>query len=149
MVHNFCIMMAIMRWDPFHEFDRMFGENWGLVPMMKSMHIRIPAADVSETDKEVIVEIEVPAGIDPEKVDIMIESDMLTARGSVEEEHETKDKHYHRKEIRKGSFERHISLPVRVKADAAVAVSDKGILKIVIPKLESEKASKVHVQVQK
>lgn len=142
--------MALIRWDPFHEFDRMFDEDWGLVPMMKSGRaMQIPALDVSQTDKDVVVELEVPAGIDPEKVDIAIEGDILTARGSAEEEHEEKNKHYHRKEIRRGSFERSVMLPAKVKADAAEAMCEKGILKITTPKVEPEQAQKISVKMKR
>lgn len=128
----------------------MFDEDWGLVPMMKSgTAMRMPAIDVSQTDKDVVVELEVPAGIDPEKVDISLEGDMLTARGHAEEEHEEKNKNYHRKEIRRGSFERSVILPAKVKADMADAMCEKGILKITIPKVEPEQAKKVQVKIKK
>jgi len=117
--------------------------------MKSGRAMQIPAIDVSQTDKDVMVELEVPAGIDPEKIDITIEGDMLTARGSVEEEHEEKNKHYHRKEIRRGSFERSVMLPAKVKTDAAEAVCEKGILKITIPKVEPEQAKRVNVKMKK
>lgn len=142
--------MAIMRWDPFHEFDRMFNEDWGLVPMMRGGHpLKLPALDVSQTEKDVVVELEIPAGVDPEKVDIAIEGEMLTAKGASEATEETKDKNYYRREIRRGSFERSVMLPAPVNADQAEAVYEKGIMKITIPKVAEEKAKRVSVRMKK
>lgn len=144
--------MALIRWDPFHELDRMFDEDWGLVPMTKYVNRTLwsPAIDVSQTDKDVIVEVAIPAGIDPEKVDISIEGDILTARGDTGEiEKEQNEKHYHRREIRRESFERPVMLPAKVKADAAEAVCEKGILKITVPKVKPEQAKKVSVKMKK
>ena len=145
--------MPLIRLDPFRELDRFFDGDWGVVPMMRGgLHMmHFPRMDVYQTDNDVVVEIQVPAGIDPEKVDISIEGDTLTARGSVEEERseEDKEKNYFRKEIRKGSFERSVMLPAAVKADLANAVFEKGILKVTIPKAEEEKVKKVEVKVKK
>lgn len=142
--------MAIIRWDPFKEFDRFFGEDWGLVPMWKGgSQFRSPALDIYQTDKDVVAELEVPAGIDPEKIEILVEDGMLTVRGKSEEEHEEKDKHYHRREIHRGEFERSVMLPTAVKGGEADAAYEKGILKIVIPRAEESKPRKVEVKVRK
>lgn len=142
--------MALIRFDPFRDFDRFFEDNWGLVPMIRrGGEVRFPAMDVYQTDKDVVVEMEVPAGIDPERVDVSVEGETLTVRGETKEEKEEKEKHYYRKEIRKGSFERSVMLPAAVKGDAAEALYEKGLLKITIPKVKEEKTKRVTVRVRK
>ena len=61
---------------------------------------------------------------------------------------EEKERGYWRKEIRKGSFERMIRLPLPVKENAVEAVYEKGILKISMPKAESKPSSKVKIKVK-
>ncbi|TSC68489.1 MAG: HSP20 family protein [Parcubacteria group bacterium Gr01-1014_66] len=105
--------------------------------------------DIYQTDKDVVVELEVPAGIDPEKIEVSVEGDTCTARGMIEDTQEEKDKNYYRKEIRRGSFERSVMLPTHVKAEDATAVCEKGVLRVTIPKAVGERAQRIHVQVKK
>jgi len=138
-----------MRWDPFRDFDRFFGdEDWGFVPMVRGAMSGVPV-DISETEHEVMAEIALPAGIDPQKVDISVEGDVLTVRGSSEAVDEAKQKDYYRREIRRGSFERSVRLPTVVKADQAQAVYENGVLKITLPKTEESKPKKIQVQVKR
>jgi len=66
----------------------------------------------------------------------------------MDEQKEEKEKNYWRKEIRKGSFERAVRLPVAVKEDEVEATYEKGILKIVMPKIETKSKSKIKIQVK-
>jgi HSP20 family protein len=94
----------------------------------------MPAADVYETKTEVIVEMSVPH-IDPEKVNISIENNVLHVKGSTEKKTEVDDKDYYRREIRSGSFYRTIPMPTAVVGDKASVVHQEGVLKISIPKV--------------
>ncbi|MDP2647620.1 MAG: Hsp20 family protein, partial [Candidatus Yanofskybacteria bacterium] len=57
-------------------------------------------------------------------------------------------RHYFRREIRRGSFVKMISLPVPVKEDEAKAVFENGVLKVSIPKTEVKQPKKVNVEVK-
>jgi len=139
--------MSLIPWKPFSDIDKFFSdENW-LLPVFTRVELTKPAMDVKETDKEVIAEVEIP-GFDPEKVDVSVEDGVLRVKGSMDEKKEEKDKGYWRKEIRKGSFERMVSLPVAVKEDAVEATYEKGVLKIVMPKAKTKPTSKVKIQVK-
>lgn len=123
--------MPLIPWKPFDELDNFFeGDNWFL-PIKTTG----PAMDVYETNKEVIAEINLP-GIDPDKVNISVENRVLQVSGVSEEKKEEKKKGYWRREIRKGSFERAISLPAQVREEKIEASYDKGVLKVVMPKVE-------------
>jgi HSP20 family protein len=106
-----------------------------------------PALDVYQDKDNVIVEAAI-TGIDPEKVEITVENDVLTLAGTTEEKTEVKREDYYRKEIRSGSFARSVILPMRVKGDAAEAHYEKGVLTIVIPKAEEVKPKKIAVKVK-
>jgi HSP20 family protein len=127
--------------------DKFFDDDDWLLPVSPRMDMTKPAMDVRETDKEVIAEVEIP-GFDPEKVDVLVEDGMFKVRGAIDEKKEEKEKGYWRREIRKGSFERMVRLPVAVKKDAVEATYEKGVLKIVIPKTEAEPSSKIKIQVK-
>ncbi len=106
-----------------------------------------PALDVYQDKDNVVAELSVP-GIDPDKVDITIENDVLTVSGSSEEKQEVKREDYYRKEVRTGSFSRSVVLPMAVKGNDAQAHYDKGVLTITMPKEESVKPKKVTVSVK-
>ncbi len=132
--------MAIIPWRPFDELDRFFFDEDWFLPVLPKFSI-VPAMDIYETDKDVVAEVNLP-GIDPKKIDISVKDRVLRVSGSSEEKTEEKKKGYWRREIRKGSFERAISLPSDVQEDKVDAVYEKGVLKIVIPKAKSKTAEK-------
>lgn len=135
--------MSLIKWtpmlDPFNEFDRFFDGGHGAFA---------PAVDVWEDENNVYAETPLP-GIDPDKVDISIENDVLTIEGSEEKKSEVEEKNYYRKEVRHGSFHRSVALPSSVKSDEAKAEYVSGVLKISVPKEERAKPKKVKIAVRK
>ena len=133
---------SIINWSPMRDLDRFFedGISWNDFDF-------VPAMDIYQDKDNVIVETSI-VGIDPEKVDISIENDVLTVSGKTEERKETKREDYYRKEIRSGSFSRSIILPMGVKGDHAEAHYEKGILKITLPKAEEAKPKRIAVKVK-
>lgn len=140
--------MSLIPWRPLGHIDELFrNEDW-LVPAFSRAELTRPAMDVYETQTAVIAEVNIP-DFDPEKIDISLENGMLTISGTQSEEKEEKnEKGYWRKEIRKGSFERMVTLPTKVREDAVDAVYEKGILKITMPKTEERKSEKVSIRVK-
>lgn len=138
--------MPIIRWGwPLEdwrsigeEMDRMFEE--GLEPFRPLARLR-PAMDVYETKTDVVCEMPL-AGVDPKDVDIRIEDRTLSVKGKFEKETEVKEEQYYRKEVRTGAFHRSVTLPADVIKEKAEAVSEKGMLKITIPKAKPEKKEK-------
>jgi len=134
-------MTNLIRWNPF--FDG-FDDDWSFPSLsLNTKHGQfMPAVDVYEEKENIIVETQL-AGIDPEKVDISIENDVLCIKGESEKKSEVEDKNYYRKEIRSGSFYRSIPLPAHVMGDKASAEAKDGVLRISIPKAEESKPKKI------
>jgi len=107
-----------------------------------------PAVDMYEDKDNIVVETQL-GGIDPEKVDISIENNVLTIKGESEKKSEVEDKNYYRKEIRRGSFYRSIPLPTKVDGDAASAINEDGVLKITVPKASEIKPKTIKIQNKK
>jgi HSP20 family protein len=82
-------------------------------------------------------------------VDISIENNVLCLKGESEKKSEIDEKNYYRKEIRRGSFYRSVSLPTKVDGDNAKAVNDGGILKISIPKAPEVKPKTIKIESKK
>lgn len=138
--------MSLVRWTPmfpnFGDLDKFLDDtSW---PNVSGF---VPALDIYQTKDEVVVETPL-AGIDPEKVNLSIENDVLTIEGKSEQKSEVDDKNYYRKEVRYGSFHRSVALPTAVNGDKAKATYEKGVLKVVIPKEERAKPKTVKVEVK-
>ncbi|MEK7496613.1 MAG: Hsp20/alpha crystallin family protein [Patescibacteria group bacterium] len=131
-------------WPSLQNLDNWFDESG-----VNSFNLSnfVPALDIYQTSDEVIVETPLP-GIDPAKVNISIENDVLTIEGHSEQKTEVDEKNYYRKEIRAGSFHRSAALPTAVNGDKAQATYEKGILKVIIPKEERAKPKTVKIQIK-
>lgn len=133
-------------WDPFAEMEEMMNRLPSL--QNQSMKAFVPAMDVYETDKAVVVESPL-AGVSPEDVKITVEKGVLTVQGESKKEHEVDDKNYYRKEVRSGAFFRQVALPAAVMEDRVEAAFEDGILKITCPKAPAAVAKKIEVKVVK
>lgn len=89
--------------------------------------------DVKETDKEYIVEADLP-GCDKNNINVSYDEGILTIAASYEETAEEKDKNYIRRERRRGNFSRSISIPEDVKTNEIKASFKDGVLKVALPK---------------
>ncbi|MDZ7798112.1 MAG: Hsp20/alpha crystallin family protein [Patescibacteria group bacterium] len=135
--------MALIKYRPFWpDFDEDFFK------LPSEMGNFTPAVDVYEEKDNVIVESPL-AGIDPEKVDIEIEDNVLKISGQQEKETEVEEKDYYRKEVRSGSFYRSVPLPKAVDGPKAEAEFKDGMLKITVPKREEAKPKKIKVKAKK
>lgn len=142
-------MSPLIKWtpflEPFEDMDKMFSE---MMPATRSQAGFMPAVDIYEDKDNVIVETQL-AGVDPEKVDISIENDVLTIKGESEKKSEVEEQNYYRKEIRRGSFYRSVPLPTHVLGDKASALAEEGVLKISIPKAPETKVKAIKIQTKK
>ena len=143
-------MPGLIRWSPFLEpFEEMEKAFSDFLPTARGGQAGfIPAVDMYEDKDNVIVEAQL-AGIDPEKVDVSIENDVLTIKGESEKKSEVEEKNYYRQEIRRGSFYRSVPLPIHVLGDAASAVAEAGVLKIIIPKAPEAKPKTIKIKTVK
>ena len=105
----------------------------------------IPPVNVAETEKSVVVTLEVP-GMKEEDLDVEVMGDQLMISGEKKFEHEIKEKDFRRIESRFGQFSRTVKLPPDVRTDEVCAACAKGVLTITIPKLEPTPATKIKVK---
>lgn len=131
----------IMRWHPMADLDRFFDEDVWTGGNFS------PAMDVYQDGDFVVAKVSLP-DIDPEKVDVSVENDVLTVSGKTSEEKETKEEDYYRKEIREGSFSRSVVLPMQVKGSDTKATYKKGMLVITMPKADEAKPQRIAIESQ-
>ena len=86
------------------------------------------------------------AGVKPEDLEISINNDMLTVRGSREHGREVEDTDYFYQECYWGSFSRSIILPAEVRSDQVSADLKSGVLTITLPKANRSRNIPIKVQ---
>lgn len=83
------------------------------------------------------------AGVKPEDVDVAVNGDLLTIRGSRAQTEEVNEDDWFHRECYWGTFSRSVVLPVDVYAEQAEASVRDGILEIRIPLRGMEKQIRV------
>jgi HSP20 family protein len=109
------------------------ASRWGLI-----------AAEMQETDDEVIVRLEAP-GMTREDFDISVIDDVLVVRGEKQLQREDHRGYYHMMECAYGQFERAMPLPVSVSKNKANAGYRAGVLTIHLPKAASAKRRRIPI----
>ncbi|MEE9322229.1 MAG: Hsp20/alpha crystallin family protein [Granulosicoccus sp.] len=123
------------------EIDRVFNQfrDSALMPLGTSLwrtdgrNGLMPKIDVSETDKQVEVEVELP-GVEAKDVDVTVVDQVLTIEGIKSTESEEEVKNYHLVERSQGHFRRVIPLGFDVDSDQVVANYQNGVLTITVKK---------------
>lgn len=100
------------------------------------------AGEVEETDKEILVRIEMP-GMEKKDLQITIDGNMLYLSGEKRMERESLNSNYHIMERAYGAFQRAIPLPRNVSTDDAEASYTNGVLKIHLPKVSNDKVKNI------
>ena len=101
--------------------------------------------DLYETTEGVVVLVEL-AGVGEGDFEIVVDGKTLVVRGQRTEPRAASKRTYYQMEIFKGPFERSILLPVAVDANETTASYQNGILEIVLPRRQGERAYKVKVR---
>jgi HSP20 family molecular chaperone IbpA len=137
-------MTTLIRWTPFRELEpmerrmrRMF-EDIGFGPFT------VPAADFYETDRDYVVELEVP-GFDEKELGIEVSDHTLTIKGQRMDEAKEEDKAFRFHERLEKTFERQFYLPPEADTEHVEATYAKSVLKVRAPKASEAKPRKVPI----
>ncbi len=125
--------------------DDFFGSAWGLAPWMRKGLAFGPAVDISETNKEFSVEVELP-GLKKEDLDVTIDNGRLHIAGERQVMDKEEKKNYVRTERSYGSFSRTIQLPPSIQEDGAEADYKDGVLTVRIPKSPEAQGKKIDIK---
>jgi HSP20 family protein len=119
-------------------FDRMFGVR----PAAGGPRGFLPAADVYETEGEVVIELDAPGvhaeNLSAEVVDghLVVSGERAAAEGAVRR---------YRSERWQGRFVRSFSVPRGIDGGAISAHYDNGVLRLTLPKAEDAKPRRIAI----
>jgi len=119
----------------FTDFGNMLDDFFTVgFPFQRSLAADTFKIDVQETEKEYLIEAELP-GIAKDEVKVEVAEGHLKIAVHKEENVEEKDKNYIHRERRSTSMQRNIHLG-EASAEGIKAKLDNGVLSIVVPKKE-------------
>lgn len=101
--------------------------------------------DMYQTENDIVIKSTI-AGVKPEDIDVSINNDMITIRGSRHMEEEVSEDKYYYQECYWGSFSRSVVLPIDVLPDKVEASLKNGILTVRLPKADINKIKKIQVR---
>jgi HSP20 family protein len=136
--------------SPRREFERLRGEMNRLVSDWPTLTTwrrapSYPAMNVWTDEDSAFLTAELP-GFNLNDIEITVEDDTLSLRGSRQPDEPEEGATYHRQERQYGSFFRSFRLPFRVDAGKVEATLTKGVLTIALPRAEADKPKKIAVR---
>jgi len=155
--------MVLRHWDPFHDMLKTHGgpdrfwNGFRVWDGPREPYTWAIPVDVVREDDEIVVHASLP-GVDPDDIEVSVEDNLLTIKGSTQDKQENgengengetrqrKEDDYLLRERRTGSFRRTLRLPKTADSDNARLHYDKGILTVRFPKLESQKVKRLKVR---
>ena len=137
--------MSIVQWNPWKEFDDLFGR----VVRTPSEHLSgsewQPAVDITEAESSYRIELEIP-GVPASEVAVSVKDGVLTVSGERKFETEAEGRR-HRIERRYGKFSRSFRLPEDADDGAIGARARDGVLCLTVAKKEKAKPRSIEVHV--
>ncbi len=101
--------------------------------------------DVYQTADHIILKT-IVAGVKPDHLDVSITRDMVTIKGTQEEQKEVSEDDYFYKELYWGTFSRTVLLPHQIEVDGAEASEKHGVLIIKLPKIDKDRETRLKVK---
>jgi HSP20 family protein len=146
--------MAITRHDPFREFatlqdrmNRLFGDMYLRDDDVAQRGTWVPPVDIYETEgHDVVIKAEIP-DVSREDIEVTVENNTLTLRGTKKMAADVKEDQYRRIERNYGTFSRTFTLPASVDSGKVAADYRNGVLTVRLPFREEAKPRTVNVEV--
>lgn len=163
--------MALIPFEPFRQLEAFRDEmsrwmNHNFPSWAQQTFSFGPRVDVSQTDREVIVEAEIPGLTEKDELNIEVHPTQVILSGEIRKTHrnetaprtqqpegterEQREKpaqpNYYHTERYVGQFRRVISLPAEVKEEEASAEYENGVLEVRVPKVETKQGKRIDVR---
>ena len=146
--------MTITRFDPIREFttlqdrmNRLFGDVYLRDEEITSRGNWVPPVDIYETaGRDFVIKAELP-DVNREDVEVTVENNTLTLRGTKNLPTDVKEEQFRRVERRYGTFARSFTLPNTVDASKVSAEYKNGVLTVKLPFRDEAKPRTINVEV--
>jgi HSP20 family protein len=129
-------LRELWNWTPFRSMGSALGD------LMIS-----PRADMTESDKEYVVTVELP-GMDEKDIELTVTENSISLKGEKKSEQEVTEKGYHLTERSYGRYQRSFAVPAGVDVEKVKATFSKGVLSLNLPKTKEARAKPRKIEVK-
>ena len=158
MKHDLIIREPDLYFDSIHQElnnflrDTLLTHSFANPLNIKKNSIWRPAIEVKQNKENYIVKVQLP-GINKDDIEIETDNDFMTITAEIQEEKEQKQEdeknaRFHTSEFRYGKYQRTISFDQPVKGDLAEAKYKNGVLKIIVPKQNTENSKPKKIEIK-
>lgn len=137
--------MAVLRFDPFRELDRMTEQMLG-VPAGSARAPRFMPMDLYRSGDHYVLHADLP-GIDPGSVEVSVDNGTLTIRAQRSGRTES-GVEWLASERFTGSYMRQLALGDGIDADAIQATYENGVLTLTLPLAAKARPRRIDVEVK-
>jgi HSP20 family protein len=135
-------------WDPWRDLNRLQDEVNRLFSGAREVRpAAYPPVNVWTNEEGAFLRAELP-GMSVDNIEISVLGDTLTLTGKREPEALEKGASYHRREREFGQFSRSLTLPFRVESDKVSAQFKKGVLEVMLPRAQADRARRITVKAE-
>lgn len=130
--------MALLRFDPFRDFDRFAGEAWN-----NKARTPVLPMDAFRRAHELELQFDLP-GVDPATIDVTVEKNILSVsaeRHGARREGDEVVTH----ERPTGRFTRQLRLGEGLDTDKVQATYDAGVLTVTLPVADEVRPRRIHI----
>ena len=131
---------------PFRWRGLGFGPFGQVETVFRSADEVLPPADCVETDRELIITVELP-GVGPDHIEVSLTDGMLNVDGEKPRTVDLPEAKVHLSERRYGAIRRSFRVPAAVDEDTISAAFEKGVLILTLPKRQEPETPARRVQV--
>ena len=158
MKHDLIIREPDLYFDSIHQElnnflrDTLLTHSFANPLNIKKNSIWRPAIEVKQNKENYIIKVQLP-GINKDDIEIETDNDFMTITAEIQEEKEEKQEdeknaRFHTSEFRYGKYQRTISFDQPVKGDLAEAKYKNGVLKIIVPKQNTENSKPKKIEIK-
>lgn len=133
--------MLVTRFDPFKQFSNL-EKNLYSYPSNEGVSGFVPIINTREGEFAYHIDVDLP-GVSKDNIKVDIHKGVLTVSGERKTKNEIKEEEYYKVETSFGKFSRSFNLPDNADIENVEALSDNGVLEVIIPKLSEEKHKKI------
>jgi len=110
----------------------------------KNVKTFAPYVDIYESKDEIVLLADMP-GVAAENVDVVLEKNVLTIKGTLSPSTDKEHRLLHG-EYETGDYRRQFEVSEEIDRDRIEATIKDGVLKVVLPKIEQAKARKIEIK---
>ena len=132
-----------LNWNPWTDVAELLNSGFSRTLMPQRVVHTLPL-DIRHTEEAFWIEASVP-GFRPEDVEITLDENVLTIRGTPRDEDESLHGGYVQRERQRGPVYRQVGLAAEVRADEITASFENGVLTVMVPRAKRAEPKRIPV----